>query len=64
MSFRGIYGAALSFRGSVRADVERDPLGKRALGGRVSAKIKLIDTTHGPFPSNVDATSSMILVLA
>ena len=54
----------MSFRGSVRADVERDPLGKRALGGRVSAKIKLIDTTHGPFPSNVDATSSMILVLA
>jgi len=53
LSFRGIYGAALSFRGSVRAVVERDPLGKRALGGRVSAKIKLID-----------ATSSMILVLA
>ncbi len=48
----------------MRADVERDPLGKRALGGRVSAKIKLIDTAHGPFPSNVDATSSMILVLA
>ena len=54
----------MSFRGSVRADVERDPLGKRALRGRVSAKIKLIDTAHGPFPSNVDATSSMILVLA
>ena len=48
----------------MRADVERDPLGKRALGGRVRAKIKLIDTAHGPFPSNVDATSSMILVLA
>ena len=41
----------MSFRGSVRADVERDPLGKRALGGRVSAKIKLIDTAYGPFPS-------------
>ena len=48
----------------MRADVERDPLGNRALGGRVSEKIKLKDTTHGPFPSNVDATSSMILVLA
>ena len=41
----------MSFRGSVRADVERDPLGKRALGGRVSAKIILIDTAYGPFPS-------------
>ena len=35
---------ALSFRGRVRGDVEREPLGKRALGGRVSAKIRLIDT--------------------
>ena len=34
----------------MRADVERDPLGKRALGGRVSAKIRLIDTAYGPFP--------------
>ena len=43
--------AALSFRGRVRGDVEREPLGKRALGGRVSAKIILIDTAYGPFPS-------------
>ena len=35
---------ALSFRGRVRGDVEREPLGKMALGGRVSAKIRLIDT--------------------
>ena len=38
-------------RGRVRGDVEREPLGKRALGGRVSAKIILIDTAYGPFPS-------------
>ena len=36
---------------AVDGDVEREPLGKRALGGRVSAKIILIDTAYGPFPS-------------
>ena len=38
------------FRGRVRGDVEREPLGKRALGGHVSARIKLIDTAYGPLP--------------
>ena len=39
------YGRAL-----VCGDVEREPRGKRALGGHVSAKIKLIDTAYGPLP--------------
>jgi hypothetical protein len=36
--------------GRVRGDVEREPRGKRALGGQVSAKFKLIDTAYGPLP--------------
>ena len=47
---RDVHGQPF-LRGRVRGDVEREPLGKRALGGRVSAKIILIDTAYGPFPS-------------
>ena len=41
-------------RGRVRGDVEREPRGKRALGGHVSARIKLIDTAYGPLPFRLE----------